>query len=155
MAERLKAGIGMHSLFNSALILGTIAVKEPFAAQTRAILEDLTAFCEKQRNEIWVNEFTLAEMKLVELCIVSSKRLICDGKDQGLTRNTSAGTSVVDPLNHLGSDHLARPLNNNLSINSGLDAGRLGGHESWVGQLVWANAQFPRSCRLSIQGASC
>lgn len=151
MAERLKAGIGMHSLFNSALILGIIAVKEPFAAQTRAILEDLTAFCEKQRSDIWVNEFTLAEIKVVELCIASSKRLICDGKDRldrrrevaGAARDAGAGTSLVDPLNHLGSDHPAGPLNNNLSTSSRLDAGSLGDHESWLDNWFGPMRNFP------------
>ena len=151
MAERLKAGIGMHSLFNSALILGIIAVKEPFAAQTRAILEDLTAFCEKQRNDIWVNEFTLAEIKVVELCIASSKRLICDGKDQvdkrreavGTTRDVSVGTPMVDPMNHFGSGHPTGPLNNNLPTNPELDAGRLGDHESWLDNWFGPMRNFP------------
>lgn len=152
MAERLKAGIGMHSLFNSALILGIIAVKEPFAAHTRAILEDLTAFCEKQRNDIWVNEFTLAEIKVVELCIASSRRLIRDGKDQldrrrevaGTTRDIGAGTSMIDPLGHLGSDYPASgPLNNNLSTNSGLNAGTLGDHESWLDNWFGPTRNFP------------
>jgi hypothetical protein len=79
MAERLIFGIGMHSLFNSALILGIIAVKDPFSTNTSAILEDLTAFCEKQRGDSWVNEFSLAEIKVVELCIASSRRSSRDG----------------------------------------------------------------------------
>lgn len=74
MADRLKADIGMHRLFNSALILGIIAVKTPHSPLTGAILADLTAYCEKQKGDIWVNEFALAEVKVIELCIASAKR---------------------------------------------------------------------------------
>ena len=152
MAERLKAGIGMHSLFNSALILGIIAVKEPAAAQTRAILEDLTAFCEKQRNDIWVNEFTLAEIKVVELCIASSKRLVRDGRDRlprnqegaGTTSDVNGVTSVVDPsADHSEFDQSARPLNSNLSTHPGSNAGRLGDHESWLDSWFGPMRNFP------------
>jgi hypothetical protein len=89
MAERLIFGIGMHSLFNSALILGIIAVKDPFSSQTRAILEDLTAFCEKQRADSWVNEFSLAETKVVELCIASSRRSSRDGNPHTTIRRAT------------------------------------------------------------------
>jgi hypothetical protein len=71
MADRIKFNIAAHSLFNSALVLGVIAVREPFSSRTEAILEDLQAFCHKQNNDRWVNEFELAETRVVELCITS------------------------------------------------------------------------------------
>jgi hypothetical protein len=151
MAERLKAGIGMHSLFNSALILGIIAVKEPFAAQTRAILEDLTAFCEKQRNDIWVNEFSLAEIKVVELCIASSRRSVRDGRDQSAGRRGATSVarddgivSVADrqALQH-ESDYPELPTNQDLSTNIVTDEGRLGDHESWLDNWFGPMRNFP------------
>ena len=67
--DRLKWTLGPHHMFNSALVLGIIAVKEPHSAQSHAIVEDLVAYCEMQRKDIWLNEFALAEVKIVELCI--------------------------------------------------------------------------------------
>jgi hypothetical protein len=154
MAERLKAGIGMHSLFNSALILGIIAVKEPFAAQTRAILEDLTAFCEKQRNDVWVNEFSLAEIKVVELCIASSKRSVRDGRDQSggqreslsLVRDAGMATSITNLTElHHGPAHTSRSLNHDMSTNTVADEARLGDHESWLDNWFGPMRNFPDS----------
>ncbi|KAI4627879.1 hypothetical protein J4E80_002014 [Alternaria sp. BMP 0032] len=67
--DRLKWTLGPHHLFNSALVLGIIAVKDPHSPKCRAILEDLSAYCEMQRADIWLNEFALAEVKIIELCI--------------------------------------------------------------------------------------
>lgn len=74
MADRLKAGAAMNNLFNSALVLGIIAVRDPNSARTAAILEDLVAYCEKLRADAWVNEFALAEVKVIELCITSARK---------------------------------------------------------------------------------
>jgi len=67
--DRLKWTLGPHHLFNSALVLGIIAVKDPHSSRSQAILEDLTAYCDMQRADIWQNEFGLAEVKVMELCI--------------------------------------------------------------------------------------
>lgn len=67
--DRLKWSLGPHHLFNSALVLGIVAVKDPHSRKCAAILEDLTAYCEIQRDDIWLNEFALAEVKVIELCI--------------------------------------------------------------------------------------
>ncbi|KAF1942262.1 hypothetical protein EJ02DRAFT_178875 [Clathrospora elynae] len=67
--DRLKWTLGPHHLFNSALVLGIIAVKDPHSRRCHAILEDLRAYCDMQRADIWLNEFALAEVKIVELCI--------------------------------------------------------------------------------------
>lgn len=69
LSDRLKWTLGPHHLFNSALVLGIIAVREPHTRRSHAILEDLVAYCEMQRSDIWLNEFALAEVKIVELCI--------------------------------------------------------------------------------------
>ncbi|EMD63671.1 hypothetical protein COCSADRAFT_200210 [Bipolaris sorokiniana ND90Pr] len=66
--------LGPHHLFNSALVLGIIAVKDPHSDQCDAILEDLTACCDIQRGDIWLDEFSLAEVKIIELCIKKSKQ---------------------------------------------------------------------------------
>ncbi|KAJ4303734.1 hypothetical protein N0V90_002635 [Kalmusia sp. IMI 367209] len=67
--DRLKWTLGAHFLFNSALILGIIAVRDPHSRRSYAIVEDLVAYCEMQRADMWLNEFALAEIKIVELCI--------------------------------------------------------------------------------------
>ncbi|KAH7305255.1 fungal-specific transcription factor domain-containing protein [Stachybotrys elegans] len=73
-ADRLKAGVAMHNLFNSALVLGIVAVRAPSGPLTAGILDDLAAYCEKQRADSWVNEFQLAEVKVIELCIASARK---------------------------------------------------------------------------------
>lgn len=102
MAERLKAGGAMHNLFNSALVLGIIAVRDPFSPRTGAILEDLAAYCEKQRADTWVNEFVLAEIKVIELCISTTRKLLHEGAgaSEG-RRHTESGS---------GTDLMANPL---------------------------------------------
>lgn len=79
MADRLMAGAAMHNLFNSALVLGIIAVRDPHSARTCAIIEDLRAYCEKQRADPWVNEFVMAEVKVIELCITTARRAAAEG----------------------------------------------------------------------------
>jgi hypothetical protein len=151
MAERLKAGIGMHSLFNSALILGITAVKEPLATQTRAILEDLTAFCEKQRNDIWVNELSLTEIKVVELCIASSRRSGRDVRDQlagrrgatSVVRDDSIISVAAQQAPQHGSDYPARPMDQNLMTNAVADESRLGDYESWLDNWFGPMRNFP------------
>jgi hypothetical protein len=143
MAERLIFGIGMHSLFNSALILGIIAVKDPFSSQTRAILEDLTAFCEKQRADSWVNEFSLAETKVVELCIASSRRSSRDGNPHTTRRrettlaereagaNTSTSESSTSAQ---GADPTMLPSAATTEESQNVETFGYGpgGHESWL-----------------------
>ncbi|KAK4498410.1 hypothetical protein PRZ48_011068 [Zasmidium cellare] len=61
LQDRLKWALGPHHLFNGVLVLGVIAVQDPHSPRTHALLEDLDAYCEMQRNDVWVNEFALAE----------------------------------------------------------------------------------------------
>jgi hypothetical protein len=91
MADRLNAGGAMHNLFNSGLVLGILAVRDPFSARTNAIIEDLAAYCEKQRADPWTNEFALAEVKVIELCITSAKRA-AKNRVQGDRRQTIGST---------------------------------------------------------------
>lgn len=70
MADRVKAHVGAHQLSNSALILGIITVQSPHGPQTDAILSDLQSYCYQQSNDSWLNEYGLAETRVVELCIV-------------------------------------------------------------------------------------
>ncbi|GES60016.1 transcription factor, fungi [Aspergillus terreus] len=72
-AENMRWTLGTHNMFNSALILGIIAVRRPNAAQTAGILEDLDEYCEKLRKDPWLNEFGLAEVKVVELCVARTR----------------------------------------------------------------------------------
>ncbi|OQE25422.1 hypothetical protein PENSTE_c006G04543 [Penicillium steckii] len=72
-AENMRWTLGTHNMFNSALILGIIAVRRPNAPQTAVILDDLQEYCERLREDAWLNEFGLAEVKVVELCIARAK----------------------------------------------------------------------------------
>jgi hypothetical protein len=72
-ADSLRWAFGAHNLFNSAMILGIIAVKDPHSAQAGAILEDLEAYCENLTLDPWLNEFGMAELKVVELCISKAR----------------------------------------------------------------------------------
>lgn len=103
MADRVKAAGAMHNLFNSALVLGIIAVKEPFSSKTMAIVEDLAAYCEKQRADIWVNEFVLAEVKVIELCIASVRKSRRDGVGCD-RRGVAGGNSGQDQTQFVHQD---------------------------------------------------
>ncbi|KAL6872072.1 hypothetical protein J3F83DRAFT_713925 [Trichoderma novae-zelandiae] len=72
-ADNLRWAFGAHNLFNSAMILGIIAVKAPHSAQAGAILEDLEAYCENLHRDPWLNEFGMAELKVIELCIAKAR----------------------------------------------------------------------------------
>ncbi|KAI1496465.1 fungal-specific transcription factor domain-containing protein [Biscogniauxia marginata] len=75
LADRFKWTLGPHHLFNSALVLGIIVVRDPHSRRAQAILEDLAAYCEMQRNDVWTNEFAIAEVKIVELCIKKARQM--------------------------------------------------------------------------------
>lgn len=150
MAERIKLGVGMHNLFNSALILGIVAVKDPFSPQTRAILEDLTAFCEKQRADKWVNEFSLAEIKVIELCITSARRSASDESMQmsrpwDKTSQRRDGAVSATTLDHSNSVNGSRStMNPNFDHSELLDAdGMPGSHESWLDTWFGPMRNFP------------
>lgn len=150
MAERIKLGVGMHNLFNSALILGIVAVKDPFSPQTRAILEDLTAFCEKQRADKWVNEFSLAEIKVIELCITSARRSASDESMQmsrpwDKTSQRRDGAVSATTLDHSNSVNGSRStMNPNFDQSELLVAdGMPGGHESWLDTWFGPMRNFP------------
>lgn len=81
--------LGAPQLFNSAIVLGLLAIQEhprPFPraggggtenvarVDVHPVVNDLQAFCDKERNEIWVNDFRLAEVKVAELCIERLRR---------------------------------------------------------------------------------
>ena len=75
LVERFRWGLGSHQLFNSALVLGIIAVRSPNTQESYGIIEDLEAYCEKQTSDLWMNEFGLAEVKVVQMCITRAKQL--------------------------------------------------------------------------------
>ncbi|KAM0815400.1 putative Transcription factor domain-containing protein [Seiridium cardinale] len=100
MADRLRAGAAMHNLFSSALVLGIIAVRDPFSLRTSGILQDLTAYCEKQNLDSWANEFVLAEVRVVELCIASARKSRQDaGLSERRPRPISRATGDTQQVN--------------------------------------------------------
>ncbi|KAL4901204.1 fungal-specific transcription factor domain-containing protein [Aspergillus multicolor] len=116
MAERLKFNVVAHHFSNSALVLAVMAVRDPHSPRTLAIATDLKSYCEKQYADRWVNDFQLAEVKVVELCVSRIMESSHSGRDRGggvgnRTRATAADdvTSTV-PLavsesGLLGSSH--------------------------------------------------
>jgi hypothetical protein len=138
MADRVKAGGAMHNLFNSALVLGIIAVREPTSPKTLAIVEDLAAYCEKQRADTWVNEFVLAEVKVIELCIASVRKSRRDGT--GGDRRTG----TLDHQGHeLGNTRL--PQGWTPADTDGLpsDMSSLEQDESWLDNWFGPTRNFP------------
>ncbi|KAF2162649.1 hypothetical protein M409DRAFT_33496, partial [Zasmidium cellare ATCC 36951] len=63
--------LGVRQLFNSAIVLGMLAIQEQSRGSydSQAIVNDLQSFWDKEYSEIWVNEFRLAKVKVIELCI--------------------------------------------------------------------------------------
>jgi hypothetical protein len=92
MSDRLKFNVAAHHLFNSALVLGIIAVREPLSHRTEAIMQDLQAYCQKHNADTWANEFGLAEVKVVELCIASVKKSRREARE---LQNQPAATPVT------------------------------------------------------------
>lgn len=111
MADRIKAGGAMHNLFNSALVLGVIAVKDPLSMKSAAIVDDLVAYCEKQRADAWVNEFALAEVKVIELCIANVRKARREGKD-----GSDQNTSVIDDSRYWSSAAADSSLHSEIPI---------------------------------------
>lgn len=85
-AQNMRWTLGTHNMFNSAFILGIIAVRRPIAPQTATILKYLEEYCERLRRDVWLNEFGLAEVKVVELCIM---------RTMGLVQNTDQGEQDI------------------------------------------------------------
>lgn len=147
LQDRLKWTLGPHYLFNSALVLGIIAVRDPASYRSVAILEDLAAYCEMQRRDVWVNEFSLAEVKIVELCIKKAREL------RRATEPATAHPSAVAPLitemqtpSSLADPHLPMPDGSPAFDRlSSLDFPGVNGAASWQ-PLPWDNSfAFPEA----------
>lgn len=177
MADRLKAGVAQHNLFNSALVLGIIAVRDPYSARTSAVLGDLAAYCEKQRGDAWVNEFALAEVKVIELCIASARKTRRErevsqsgrrngGGGGGGNSDTSRVTSRRASLSYGGTGHLAADTMNapgaamdqdampNGNVNGTGDGGPMisgmGQCESWLDSWFGPARVFPEPIDLQF-----
>lgn len=145
MADRLKAGAAMHNLFNSALVLGIIAVKEPHSARTGAILEDLKAYCEKQRADTWVNEFVMAEVKVIELCISTARKASREGilVDKAMG-NGNANESAPETLqNANGRPQASWLMEGDMSMMGDGQGNGLGPGESWLDSWFGPTRNFP------------
>ncbi|KAG0649178.1 putative transcriptional regulatory [Hyphodiscus hymeniophilus] len=94
MGDRVRYNISAHQLFNSALILGVIVVRDPNGPHTESILNDLEAYCNKQNMDTWTNDFDLAEVRVIELCISRARQSRNQG--QGMVR--MRGSSMVSGI---------------------------------------------------------
>lgn len=92
--DRLKWTLRPHHLFNSTLVLGIIVVKYPQSPRSHAILEDLTAYAEMQRADIWLNEFAFAEVKNVQLCVKKTNQFRADRAAEGNQTRRARAPSV-------------------------------------------------------------
>ncbi|KAF4464266.1 hypothetical protein FALBO_8899, partial [Fusarium albosuccineum] len=128
MTDRLLAGAAMHNLFNSALVLGIIAVKDPHSPRTGAILEDLAAYCEKMRADTWVNEFVMAEVKVIELCIHTARKTRREGSERPQPAQIS-------------DSHNAPWQGGDVSYTAGLDV--QAPYESWLDSWFGPTRTFP------------
>jgi hypothetical protein len=97
LKDRLKWTLGPHHLFNSALVLGIIAVKDPHSRRSQGIIEDLIAYCAMQRDDVWANEFALAEVKVIELCISKVKQLRSNRAAGHLAQISQSGSDLTPP----------------------------------------------------------
>jgi hypothetical protein len=96
-AERYASSLASHQLFNSAIILGIIAVREVKSPQTPGVVEDLEAYCEMQRSEMWLSEFGLAEIKVVEMCIAKLKQQLQSGAHRSIATRQQSPEAVQVP----------------------------------------------------------
>lgn len=94
MADRLKLHVCSSQVYNSALVLGIIVVQRPFERRSLLIVEELQAYCARQKADRWVNEFERAEIKIIELCIARVRESHRD-------RNTSSQHQCVTPTGML------------------------------------------------------
>ncbi|KAG9253009.1 fungal-specific transcription factor domain-containing protein [Emericellopsis atlantica] len=132
MADRLLAGAAMHNLFNSALVLGIIAVKDPRGARTGAILEDLSAYCEKMRADTWANEFVMAEVKVIELCIATARKA---------SRDEAERLHQPPHVNDPSAAATAPWQESDMSYSAALDV--QGPYESWLDSWFGPTRTFP------------
>lgn len=147
--DRLKWTLGPHHLFNSALVLGIIAVKDPHSPRSHAILEDLAAYAEMQRADIWSNEFALAEVKIVELCVKKANQFRADRAAESLqTRradNISADQVLLEDANDRGFTARCNVNGNFTSPNTDFSGDALpnlaGGTFQW--QAPWGDPSLP------------
>lgn len=141
IGDRLRASAAMHNLFDSALVLGIIAVRDPSSQQTAAILQDLTAYCDKQNADPWSNEFVLGEVKVIELCIDSARKTRRDAGPEkrrpGLQNAGPAQTSRMRP--HPGA--MASFRDGYTGTSDG--PGRMEIGANWLDGWFGPNWQFP------------
>ncbi|EXJ85250.1 hypothetical protein A1O3_05925 [Capronia epimyces CBS 606.96] len=99
--------LSAHQLCNSAIILGILAVREASSVQNPGIVDDLEAYCEMQRSEMWLSEFGLAEVSVVEMCIAKLKKQLQYARDRDRDRDQARD-----------SRHRPRPRPSGLGVSS-------------------------------------
>lgn len=143
--DRLKWTLGPHHLFNSALVLGIIAVKDPHSPRSHAILEDLAAYAEMQRADIWSNEFALAEVKIVELCVKKANQFRSDRAAEGLQTRRADNISAEIPLEDANDRGLTAVNGDFTSVNTNFNGNALPnlaeGTFQW--QAPWGDPSLP------------
>ena len=94
--------LGAPQLFNSGIVLGVLTIQEQSRAGTDldAVLNDLHLFCDKQNHGVWVNDFGLAEVKVVEMCIDKLKKRRSKAREtDGIRASQVAPDGIREPRN--------------------------------------------------------
>ncbi|CAG8107822.1 unnamed protein product [Penicillium salamii] len=143
-AENMRWTLGTHNMFNSAFILGIIAVRRPHAPQTAAILDDLEEYCERLRNDVWLNDFGLAEVKVVELCIIRTAGLV-QAAEQSTEQATRSPPEVMPDLVTMEGER--EPM---MPTNIDVESNVLGASPDMIWPAVWEdqNFAFPQAADL-------
>ena len=139
LADRLKASLAAHHLFNSALVLGIITVREPLSAEAGPILADLQAYCDLLSADTWSNDFVLAEVKVLALCIASARKArreaaaaLLDEPAADLPVATETHTTATTGT-HAGRQH----------SQSGTARESMHGNEQWLDTWLGPTGAFP------------
>ena len=140
MGDRLRYNISAHQLFNSALILGVIVVRDPNAPHTDAILDDLQAYCNKQNADPWINDFDLTEVRVIELCISRAR----ESRNQGQALFGNATLAPDMESSQRLSTSTAHPLTLEIATNleneeSYSNFTGFGGSEGQSGTEIWSD----------------
>ncbi|EXJ82180.1 hypothetical protein A1O1_08249 [Capronia coronata CBS 617.96] len=151
-AERYASSLAAHQLFNSAIILGIIAVREAKSQQTPGVVEDLEAYCEMQRSEMWLSEFGLAEIKVVEMCIAKLKQQLQGSAHRGTATQQQSPQAARVPTVADSSNVAPTDIGLTLTADQNSELMNVGGLEmvspstlNTGATSVWQDQLFPGS----------
>lgn len=142
--------LGAPQFFNSAIVLGVLAIQEQSRGKhdVDAVVNDLESYCDKQKHEMWINDFRLAEVKVVEMCIERLKKSSKTKRTSSRTGNCEAGLNSVgrrreSESRQQGNSHSARVTSsqNARTSLSGPEFTQVQSHQSLA--VGWDSTMWP------------